>query len=229
MTGAELKSIREAFGPSAFVMGKAFGCSSPKASIIARIRPLAVCLALILVAIGLPHSPALADDASALIGRWVVPSREQEKLRMSPQCQRYAETDVQMVPESEIEIFSCDDPAFVLQKTRILEFVNLLTRSIARRIGRSIPRRSRGYARSSARPRRNGRPIFAIRAKSCAGLQSKICRSSGISGHQTTPNGRSRVIATLPRRGTGRSPVLRGPPPVRSSRRDAADGASSCR
>jgi hypothetical protein len=42
---------------------------------------------------------------------------------MSPQCQQYAETDVQTVPDSEIEIFSCDDPAFAPQKARILEFV----------------------------------------------------------------------------------------------------------
>jgi hypothetical protein len=70
------------------------------------IRRLVVGLVLILIAINLAHSPALADDASALIGRWLVPSREQEKSRMSTQCQQYAETDVQTVPESEIEIFS---------------------------------------------------------------------------------------------------------------------------
>jgi hypothetical protein len=89
----------------------------------ARIRRLAVGLALILVDIGFPHSPALADDASALTGHWIVPSREQKKSRMGPQCQQDAETDVQTVPESEIEIFSCDDPAFAALKTRILEFV----------------------------------------------------------------------------------------------------------
>jgi hypothetical protein len=87
------------------------------------VRRLTVGLALILVAIGLPRSPALAEDASALIGRWLVPSREQEKSRMSPQCQQYAETDVQTIPESEIEIFPCDDPAFAAQKARILDFV----------------------------------------------------------------------------------------------------------
>jgi hypothetical protein len=80
-------------------------------------------LAPILVAIGLTHSPARGDDASGLIGRWLVPSDEQKKSRMSRQCQQYAETDVQTVPESEIEIFSCDDPAFASQKTRIVEFV----------------------------------------------------------------------------------------------------------
>jgi hypothetical protein len=103
MTGAELTSIRETFGLSASAMGKAFGYSSPKPNIAARIRRPAVGLALILVAIGLPHSLALANDARALIGRWLVPSREQEQSRMSPQCQQYAETDLQTVPESEIE------------------------------------------------------------------------------------------------------------------------------
>ncbi len=86
-------------------------------------RILAVGLALILVDIGVPRSPALADDASVLTGHWIVPSREQKKSRMSPQCQQYAETDLQTVPESEIEIFSCDDPAFAPEKARILEFV----------------------------------------------------------------------------------------------------------
>ena len=123
MTGAELKPIRETFGLSASAMGKALGYSGPRAKIAARIRRLVVGLVLILVAIGLPDSPPLADDASALTGRWLVPSHEQKKSRMSPQCQQYAETDVQTVPESEIEIFSCDDPAFAPQKTRILEFV----------------------------------------------------------------------------------------------------------
>jgi hypothetical protein len=88
-----------------------------------RVLRLTVGLALVLVAMGVPPSPAIADDASALIGRWLVPSREQEKARMSPQCQQYAGTDAQTVPESEIEIFSCDDPAFAAQKARILEFV----------------------------------------------------------------------------------------------------------
>lgn len=59
---------------------------------------------LTLIALCLSHLPALGDDASALIGRWIVPSREQEKSRMSPQCQRYAETEVQTVPEGELEI-----------------------------------------------------------------------------------------------------------------------------
>ena len=95
----------------------------PRANVAARIGALVVGLTLILVVIGLPHSPALADDANALIGRWLVPSRQQEMSRMSPQCQQYAETEVQTVPESQIEIFSCDDPAFAPQKTRILEFV----------------------------------------------------------------------------------------------------------
>ena len=78
---------------------------------------------LTLIALCLSHLPAFADDASALIGRWIVPSREQEQSRMSPQCQRYAETEVQTVPESEIEIFFCEDPAFAPHKARIIEFV----------------------------------------------------------------------------------------------------------
>ena len=95
--------------------------SGPK--VAARILQLAVGLALILLDLGFLRSLALADDASALTGHWIVPSREQKKSRMSPQCQQYAETEVQTVPESEIEIFSCDDPAFAALKTRILEFV----------------------------------------------------------------------------------------------------------
>ena len=114
-----VKRVRKAFGLYASAMGNGYS----RANTAARIRRLAVGLALILVAIGLPRSPALADDASGLMGPWLVPSVEQKKSRMSPQCQQYAETDVQTVPESEIEIFSCDDPAFAPEKTRILEFV----------------------------------------------------------------------------------------------------------
>ena len=171
---------------------------------------LAVPLALLPVAIGLAHSPALADDTSALIGRWLVPSRAQEKSRMSPQCQQYAETDVQTVPESEIEIFSCDDPAFTPQKTRILEFVNSVN-EVYRAQNRPL------YSETiSGRRWRNGRPMFVIRAKGCAGLQSKICRCSGISGNRGTTNDPCRVIATLQPRAMGRSPVLRGQMPVKS-------------
>ena len=101
----------------------ALGSSGPKADIAARIRRLAIGLALILVAIGLPHSPVSAEDESELIGRWLVPSREQQKSRMSLHCQQYAETDVQTVPDAEIEIFACDNPTFATQKARILEFV----------------------------------------------------------------------------------------------------------
>jgi hypothetical protein len=144
------------------------------------------------LAIDLPRSPAIADDASALIGRWLVPSREQEKSKMSPHCQRYAETDVQTVPESEIEILSlsCDDPAFAAQKARILDFVksvNEVYRAQNRPLYSETPS---GYAQSCARQRQDVRPIFVIRAKNSAGPRSKICRSSGISGHQETTNGR---------------------------------------
>jgi transcriptional regulator with XRE-family HTH domain len=40
MTGAELKTIREAFGLSASVMGRALGYSGPKANIAVHIRRL---------------------------------------------------------------------------------------------------------------------------------------------------------------------------------------------
>jgi hypothetical protein len=91
--------------------------------ITARTWLLTVGFALILVNIGFLCSPALTDDATELTGQWIVTTREQKTSRMSPQCQQYAETDVQTVPESEIEIFLCDDPAFAPQKTRIHEFV----------------------------------------------------------------------------------------------------------
>jgi hypothetical protein len=187
--GAELNSIPEVFDPSPYAMGKAFGCSSPKANIAPRIRRVAVGLALILIAIGLPHSRAIADDAGGLIGRWLVPSGEQKKSRMSPQCQQYAETDVQTVPESEIEIFSCDDPAFAPQKARIVEFVKAVN-EVYRAQNRPLYSETiSGLCGSCARRRRNGRPIFATRAKSFAGLKSQICRSSGISGHRRTTSG----------------------------------------
>ena len=110
-------------GPSASAIGPALGNSLPNANIVARIRRPVVGIALTLVAISFPNWSSLADDSSALMGRWLVPSREQAKSRMSPQCQQYAEMDVQTVPESEIKIFSCDDPALAPLKTRILEFV----------------------------------------------------------------------------------------------------------
>ena len=66
---------------------------------------------------------SVADDAAALLGNWRVPPFEQQRMRMSDQCQGHADTDVQNVAESEVEVFSCDDPKFAAQKTRILEFV----------------------------------------------------------------------------------------------------------
>jgi hypothetical protein len=114
----ELEFMREASAKR-----NSLSSSGPKADIAARNRRLAIGLAVILLAIGLVHSPALAQDENALIGRWLVPSREQQKSRMSPQCQQHAETDVQTVPDAEIEIFACDNPTFAPQKARILEFV----------------------------------------------------------------------------------------------------------
>jgi transcriptional regulator with XRE-family HTH domain len=40
MTGAELRTIREAFGLSASVMGRALGYSGPKANVAVQIRRL---------------------------------------------------------------------------------------------------------------------------------------------------------------------------------------------
>ena len=121
MAGAELKATRGPYGPSASAMGLSSAIRCRAANIVACIRRPVVGIALTLVATSL--WPSLADDPSALMGRWLVPSREQAKSRMSPQCQQYAETDVQTIPESQIEIFSCDDLAFAPLKTRILEFV----------------------------------------------------------------------------------------------------------
>ena len=192
------------------------GNSGPNANIAARIRRLAVGLALILVDIVFPHSPALTDDASALTGHWIVPSREQKKSRMSPQCQQYAETDVQTVPESEIEIFSCDDPAFAPQKTRILEFVKSVN-EVYRAQNRPL------YSETIS-------GLCAVVRETAAKRKTDLCNPSeklrgapienlpvvwNIRASETT-NGRWRVIVTLPRRGTGRSPVLRGPLPVSS-------------
>ena len=116
-------------GPSASAIGPAFGNLLPNANIVARIRRPVVGIALTLVATSLPDWPSLADDPSALMGRWLVPSREQAKSRMSPHCQQYAEADVQTVPESEIEIFSCDDPAFAPQKTLIFRLLGTISSS----------------------------------------------------------------------------------------------------
>ena len=107
--------------PQGFLLGLRLALD--RSATLLSARGFIVHLMLVLIAISLLHSPALADDASAMMGRWLVPSSEQKKSRMSPHCQQYAETDVQTVPESEIEIFSCDDPAFAPEKTRILEFV----------------------------------------------------------------------------------------------------------
>lgn len=84
--------------------------------------PLAGALALALAVLALPSQHAVADDA-AFVGRWTVPSHEQQKFRMAPQCKQYSETDVQTVPDSEVEMFPCDDPAHAADKARIIAFV----------------------------------------------------------------------------------------------------------
>jgi len=80
-------------------------------------------LALAAIAMAFRAAPSVAEDASALMGNWRVPPYEQERYRMSDQCQTHAKTDVQDVAESAVEVFQCDDPKYAAQKARILEFV----------------------------------------------------------------------------------------------------------
>jgi len=75
------------------------------------------------VALGMSAGVSVADDAGALVGNWRVPPFRQERFRMTPQCQRHADTDVQTVAESAVEVIPCNDPNFAAQKARILEFV----------------------------------------------------------------------------------------------------------
>ena len=172
------------------------------ANIVACIRRPVVGIALTLVATSLPDWPSLADDPSALMGRWLVPSREQEKSRMSPQCQQYAETDVQTVPESAIEIFSCDDPAFAPLKTRILEFVKSVN-EVYRAQNRPL------YSETIS-------GLCAVVRETTAKRKTDLCNpSEKLRGaplenlpvvwniaHRETRNGRWRVIATRPCRVT---------------------------
>jgi len=72
-----------------------------------------------LAALSMQAAPSFADDAAALLGNWRVPPFEQQRMRMSEQCQQNADTNVQNVAESEVEVFSCDDPKFAAQKARI--------------------------------------------------------------------------------------------------------------
>ncbi len=88
-----------------------------------RTRALPLLLALASITIGLPAAPGTADDTAALMGNWHVPPYEQERMRMSSQCQQYADTDVQAVAESEVEVLPCDDPKFAKEKARILAYV----------------------------------------------------------------------------------------------------------
>jgi Uncharacterized protein conserved in bacteria (DUF2147) len=87
-------------------------------------RLFLVPLVLTLSAIGTDGTPSLADDAAALMGTWRVPPYEQERFRMSDQCQRHADTDTQRVDESKVEVFKCDDPKYAAVKARILDYVH---------------------------------------------------------------------------------------------------------
>src|SRR5205085_6479636 len=83
-------------------------------------------LSLFLLAAGvlsLPGATGAADDAAALIGNWRVPPFQQQRLRMSDQCQTNAGTETQQVGESEVEVFPCDDPNHAADKARILAFI----------------------------------------------------------------------------------------------------------
>jgi hypothetical protein len=84
-------------------------------------------LPLLLLAAGvltLRGTASVADDAAPLIGNWRVPPFQQQKLRMSDQCQGNADTETQQVAESEVEVFSCDDPKYAADKARILDYVH---------------------------------------------------------------------------------------------------------
>ncbi len=89
-----------------------------------RTRFLCPLIALASVVILCPAAPSFADDSAALMGRWHVPPFEQERFRMSQQCQRHADADVQAVGASEVEVFPCDDPKFASVKQRILAYVH---------------------------------------------------------------------------------------------------------
>jgi hypothetical protein len=81
-------------------------------------------IALALATMLTPGSPSFADDSAALMGSWRVPPYQQERFRMSDQCQRHADTDVQNVAESEVEVFPCNDPKFAAVKQRILAYIH---------------------------------------------------------------------------------------------------------
>jgi Uncharacterized protein conserved in bacteria (DUF2147) len=88
-----------------------------------RTRSLLPLLLLAAVVLSLRGAPSAADDAAALVGNWRVPPFQQQRMRMSDQCQRNADTETQQVAESEVEVFSCDDPNHAADKARILEFI----------------------------------------------------------------------------------------------------------
>lgn len=73
--------------------------------------------------IAMPIAPPRAEEPSDLMGGWRVPPYKQERFRMSDQCQQHADTDVQTVSESSVEVFNCDDPNYAAEKARILEYV----------------------------------------------------------------------------------------------------------
>ena len=74
--------------------------------------------------LSLAGSADAADDVSALVGKWRVPPFQQQKMRMSDQCQVNAKGESQQIEESEVEVFNCDDPNHAADKQRILDFIH---------------------------------------------------------------------------------------------------------
>ena len=154
---------------------------------------VSVPLVLALSAIGTDGTPSLADDAAALMGTWRVPPYEQERFRMSDQCQRHADTDTQRVDESKVEVFKCDDPKYAAVKARILDYVHQVN-PIYRREGHPlIPRRSPASAPWCESRSLSAPMTSATRARICASSRSGAARDLE---HQEDQ--RRRVV--LPRR-----------------------------
>jgi hypothetical protein len=68
-------------------------------------------------------APVSAADASEIIGHWRTSPFRQETARMAPQCARITDVDSQVIPESELDIFDCNDPKYAQVKERILTFI----------------------------------------------------------------------------------------------------------
>jgi hypothetical protein len=74
--------------------------------------------------LSLPGAASAADDTATLMGHWRVPPFQQQRLRMSDQCQVNAKGETTQIEESEVEVFNCDDPNHAADKQRILDFIH---------------------------------------------------------------------------------------------------------